>query len=285
MKAQLKSRCPFSSPIFGDIVSACNPDTGVVRWVEEGTPLRINRKIESKKGSSHRPKRRPNRRPWRTRRCKWRGATLSTILQSWRTRRTRRWRWKDLSNWVFSRGSPSKWWKERADKSKKRRLIIDVRRSGGNSKAKLNEKLVLPRALDAVTSMKTMVRLKGSVAEQRELLKREMVLIDASDVFPHLAVHYQELEHCLTPGLQQDEFFLFRALLFGYKTAPFLTLEQGGRLAGMGAASMRPVVRRTLSSLSRRFLAMWLLQGTLQRRMKSRDSSSTRWGLWDSTFP
>ena len=53
MKAQLKSKWTFTSPIHGDLLEAwttkaADPDTEVARWVTEGTPLGINRDIKNK---------------------------------------------------------------------------------------------------------------------------------------------------------------------------------------------------------------------------------------------
>ena len=106
--------------------------------------------------------------------------------------------------------------KERPDGSKKRRLIIDLRRSGGNSKAKLEEKLVLPRSVDIVQSIKELVRLQNqpTLEQERSLWRRELILVDVSDAFPHLGVHPSELGHCLTPDVQSDDehFLLFRPI-------------------------------------------------------------------------
>eukprot|EP00435_Cladocopium_sp_Y103_P069897 s29_g34.t1 len=168
----------------------------------------------------------------------------------------------------FSQGTISKLAiivKERPDKTKKRRLIIDLRRSGGNSKAKLKEKLVLPRASDAVRTLRQMVKMKPepTAQEMTERWSREMVLVDVSDAFPHLAVHHQELEHCLTPGLAEDEFYLFRSLLFGYKTAPLLW----SRVAAWVARFLQSCVP-VHEGQHQVYLddSFWVLQGPLNRR-------------------
>ena len=91
----------------------------------------------------------------------------------------------------------------------------------------------------------------------------EMVLIDVADAFPHLAVHHQELEHCITPGLHEGEFFLFRALLFGYKTAPLLWSRVAAWLGRMIQSCVPLHEGRHQIYLDD---SLWLLQGTLQRR-------------------
>lgn len=51
--------------------------------------------------------------------------------------------------------------KKREDDSLKLRLIIDFRRSVGNAKANLEEKIVLPRCLDAIKVTSQPVPLPG----------------------------------------------------------------------------------------------------------------------------
>ena len=53
---------------------------------------------------------------------------------------------------------------------------------------------------------------------------RELVVIDISNAFMALGVH-AEHPHTLAPSLDEGEFYLFAALLFGYKTAPLLGRE------------------------------------------------------------
>ena len=66
---------------------------------------------------------------------------------------------------------------------RKRRLVIDLRRSGGNAKSHLPEKLVLPRPGDAIQ----MVREQKAKIKQRTAAARrdgaEFVLIDVADAF------------------------------------------------------------------------------------------------------
>ena len=169
----------------------------------------------------------------------------------------------------FSQGAISKLAlivKERPDGTKKRRLIIDLRRSGGNSKADLPEKLVLPRALDGIETLRSLHTLKSEVSleDQRSRWGREMVLVDVSDAFPHLGVHPKELEHCLAPDVEStDSFLLFRAMLFGYKTAPLLW----SRVAAWMARALQSCVPFE-EGQHQVYLddSFWCLQGTLARR-------------------
>ena len=46
--------------------------------------------------------------------------------------------------------------KQKADGSTKRRIVIDMRRSKGNERARVGERIILPRAQDIVTSLRVM---------------------------------------------------------------------------------------------------------------------------------
>ena len=285
MRAQLKSKWVYTSPIQSDIVSAwtskaADADVEVARWIDEGTPLGINLDIKSRGIFPPSDKESEQESMVDAAMQMARGSLVNyasvrenvedTKVEVERLEKLGFLKRLDEKTVMeeFSQGTISRLAiivKERPDKTKKRRLIIDLRRSGGNSKARLEERLVLPRALDAVGMMRTMAKMKEgpNIAEQRELWKRELVLIDISDAFPHLAVHHQELEHCLTPGLQEGEFFLFRALLFGYKTAPLLWSRVAAWLGRLLQACVPLHEGRHQIYLDD---SLWLIQGTLQRR-------------------
>lgn len=117
----------------------------------------------------------------------------------------------------------------------KRRIILDLRRSGGNRKAQLPEKVVLPRPKDGVS----MVR--DNYNQRRSHHARKLVVIDINDAFMSLAVRECELPHTLAPEVQPEDFVLFCALLFGYKTAPLLW----SRLAACLARLLQAMFRRS----------------------------------------
>ena len=66
----------------------------------------------------------------------------------------------------------------------------------------------------------------------------ELVMIDISDAYMHLAVKEEEKGHCLAPALDDDHWLLFVALLFGFKTAP-LTWS---RVAAMVARLVQSII-------------------------------------------
>lgn len=75
MRAQLKSKWAYTSPIQGDIVSAwtakaADADVEVSKWIEEGTPWALT--STSKAGaSSLRLTKSQNKNHWSTRQCRW----------------------------------------------------------------------------------------------------------------------------------------------------------------------------------------------------------------------
>lgn len=86
--------------------------------------------------------------------------------------------------------------KPRPDGTRKRRLIIDLRRSGGNSKETGRENSPTKghgRGGDGEGNALT-TSTNIHIDEQRARRGRELTLIDIADAFPHLPVHEKELE-------------------------------------------------------------------------------------------
>ena len=155
--------------------------------------------------------------------------------------------------------------KTKEDGSKKRRIIIDLRRSGGNSKAVLPERLILPRPADAIAMLRKMHALRADKPTPQERTM-EMVLIDVSDAFMHLAIAEEEKGHCLTPALDSQHWLLFVALLFGYKTAP-LTWS---RVAAMTARLIQSIIPAE-KGMHQVYLddSLWVLCGRLATRNRT----------------
>eukprot|EP00435_Cladocopium_sp_Y103_P011877 s4293_g3.t1 len=124
--------------------------------------------------------------------------------------------------------------KQKADGSTKRRIVIDMKRSQGNSRAQVKERIILPRAQDVVASLRVMKAREHELKEEpqlRSILKGaqgyeeseiEFFLVDLQDAFCHFGVHPQELRHCVSPGLQSGTAILWIAMLFGFKAAPLV---------------------------------------------------------------
>ena len=115
--------------------------------------------------------------------------------------------------------------KEKPDGSTKRRIVLDMRRSQGNARALVEERIVLPRMVDVTAMLRDMWLTKvhheevGAMDAQDNF---EFYLIDLSDAFCHFAVRREELRHCVTPDEWDREALLWTSMLFGYRAAPLL---------------------------------------------------------------
>ena len=164
--------------------------------------------------------------------------------------------------------------------AKKRRIILDLRRSGGNKKAKLPERLVLPRPKDAISMVRdAYAKTNWQKVEEGEEKAMELAVIDISDAFMALPVHREEHQHTLAPGLEKDEYLAFVALLFGYKVAPLLW----SRVASMVARLIQSVVPGYRGQ-HQCYLddSLWVLTGTLKQSLrvslsKGERASSVQW--------
>lgn len=156
--------------------------------------------------------------------------------------------------------------KTKEDGTLKKRLVIDLRRSQGNAKASLPEKLVLPRPLDGVEMLRDLRQghPRGATTEEsKERWGLEMALVDVSDAFMSLAVEEAEWPHTVTPTTKENEYCVFCALLFGYKTAPLLYSRVAALLARCLQSAMDPSLAMHQVYLDD---SLWGLQGTLKQR-------------------
>ena len=120
--------------------------------------------------------------------------------------------------------------KQNDDGSVKRRIILDMRRSFGNQRARTDERIVLPRVVDVLKMLQDMWS-DRSDEKARRLSKEdddfEIYLIDLEDAFCHFPIRKEELRHCVTPDELEDQPIVWRAMLFSFKAAPLVM----GRLA------------------------------------------------------
>lgn len=148
----------------------------------------------------------------------------------------------------------------------KRRIVIDLRRSGGNSKSKLPEKLVLPRLVDFIKGLKDLRKEGPKVEHMVGTKSLELALIDIHDAFTVFPVAAKELCHTLSPSTRPKELLMFQALLFGYKVAPLLY----SRFAAMLGRFLQSGVQEG-AGVSQIYLddTIWALQGELRDRTSS----------------
>ncbi len=151
--------------------------------------------------------------------------------------------------------------KEKPDNTKKLRIVIDLKRSGGNARSELPERLILPRPLDAVQSLREQRRKRRE--EGQAEAGAEFALIDISDAFTTLPLHEKELKHSLSPSTREGEILQFRALLFGYRTAPLLYSRLAALMSRLLQAIVDPLVACHHTYLDD---SLWILMGSLQQR-------------------
>ena len=160
----------------------------------------------------------------------------------------------------------------------KRRVIIDLKRSGGNDKATLPEKIVLPRPGDAIEIMR--VYDKRQPFGSNTTYARELVMIDISGAFMALGVYPDEHPHTLAPNLDPGEFYLFAALLFSYKTAPLLWF----RVAALWARMSRSFFRGHEAQHQVYLTGCGCYKGSLKSAIQSWRSSSPQRQHWASKW-
>lgn len=149
------------------------------------------------------------------------------------------------------------------DGQKKRRIVIDLRRSGGNAKSVLPEKLVLPRLTDGVKLIKEIRKRSTQASDPAGEHEMELALVDVSDAFTVLPVAKAELKHTMAPSTKEGEMLVFQALLFGYKVAPLLY----SRFAALIARLLQGAIKLNRGG-HEVYLddSLWVLQGTLAAR-------------------
>ena len=142
--------------------------------------------------------------------------------------------------------------KEKGDGAIKRRIIIDLLRSGGNERARVPERIVLPRCTDFTKSVRRLWKLKEVRLHEKDALDDlsaesedddegiEMIGADLSDACCHFGVAAEELKNCLAPAVEEDEILVFCAMLFGFKGAPLVM----GRLSAALARLWQSMIMR-----------------------------------------
>ena len=170
--------------------------------------------------------------------------------------------------------------KKKDDGSVKRRIIIDLLRSGGNARCRVPERIVLPRAVDVIESFRylwsTRDRMRGKSRDEEWELDEdrpdggifdfELVTVDLSDAYCHLPVHPEEHPNCLSPGLRQSETLMWVAMLFGFKGAPLLMGRFAACLARIWQSLVAPSEMQSQLYMDD---PMWILRGPTSRRNRN----------------
>ncbi|CAL1167184.1 unnamed protein product [Cladocopium goreaui] len=147
--------------------------------------------------------------------------------------------WEEVQSY-FDKGTVSRLaliLKEKPDGSMKRRVVVDLLRSGGNSRTTTPERIVLPRIVDVTRMARDMAVKNEGDNEDRSA---EFVMFDLQDAFCHFPVCREELSNCLAPGNRENQAILFRALLFGFKSAPLLMGRLSAAVGRLWQSLMSP---------------------------------------------
>ena len=97
--------------------------------------------------------------------------------------------------------------KDKPDGTRKRRVIVDMLRSGGNARATCPERIILPRIADVTEMAKDMFRrsqikiMQGKRKREDVQVEAELVSFDLQDAFCHFGISQGELRNSLAPLL------------------------------------------------------------------------------------
>ena len=250
----LKEKLSFTSPLHADLWDAWgkisrDPDTSLPGFMRNGAPLGMELNIPSSNGVFPTTESKPEEETEPVVEFETIKGLLNyksvqeqpieakiEIERNIRKGFVKRLSWDETEK-MFKKGTCSRMallLKEKPDGTTKRRIILDMRRSGGNSRARVEERIVLPRLSDVVSMVKNLKSREAEFHEQlvtaginrdrasREVGEREFILVDLADAFCHFAVASEELCHCVTPDEASEGCLLWVAMLFGYKAAPLI---------------------------------------------------------------
>ena len=268
----LKDNLAFKSPLQADLWDAWgkvarDPDTSLPSFMRKGAPLGMNLEIPGSNGIFPQTEAKDNETVEPTVEFESIKGLLNyksvqeqpveakiEIDRNIRRGFVVRLSWKEVEE-RFETGTCSRMallLKQKQDGSVKRRIILDMRRSGGNSRAKVDERIILPRLGDVVGMVKDLKSKESQLYQQivaagvnpatarDDVGEREFILVDLADAFCHFAVADEELCHCVTPDETSDGCLLWVAMLFGYKAAPLVMARLSSALGRLLAGFMMP---------------------------------------------
>ena len=136
------------------------------------------------------------------------------------------------------------------DGSTKRRVVTDLKRSSGNDRASVPERIILPRIQDVVRTMRDLWRQSHQLEEHLyksygpdiggEILDTEFVSIDFRDAFCHFANDRREWKQCITPDEKDAQALMWVAMTFGYKGAPLIMARLSSAVGRLIQSLLRP---------------------------------------------
>ena len=130
--------------------------------------------------------------------------------------------------------------KTREEGTTKVRLIIDLRRSGGNGGIELPERVVLPRLSDLTTSILELMVCDSETMEvqQGESIDYDLSVVDFEDAFRTLAI--REQDRGVMAIRTHEGWAVFKRLCCGMAAAQLVWCRVSAAAARLGQACFRP---------------------------------------------
>ena len=263
-----KDELQFQSPLDPKMWRAWadlsgDPDRWISRWAEDGAPLGMAKDIPSSEGifpPSKGKEATDDVTPELEEQCKVinyksfeefpedAAAEIDRLLEAGFAKKIP----KGIAKERFGDGTVSRLAllvKQKDDKTVKRRIIVDMKRSGGNDRASCPERIILPRIQDVsnmgIDLAKRCLEVEEATWNYRkdrrgtDPVVAQLISFDLKDAFCHYGLCKEELKHSLAP-LDEDHFVLFSAMLFGFKSAPLIMGRLAASIGRLWQAMMEP---------------------------------------------
>eukprot|EP00435_Cladocopium_sp_Y103_P034006 s3229_g8.t1 len=119
---------------------------------------------------------------------------------------------------------------QQEDGSTGRKICLDMSRSMGDSRVKLDERIILPRLTDVIGMLRDMWKDRGGEKGRRGgdgNNEVELFTLEVQDIFCQFPIRMEELGHCITADENDEGALVWTAMMTGFRAAPQLA----GRLA------------------------------------------------------
>ena len=128
--------------------------------------------------------------------------------------------------------------KERDDGTLKVRMVIDLRRSGGNGEVNLPERVVLPRLSDFTASITNLLESSQTPGPPHPDHGYELAVVDFEDAFHTLAL--KESDRGVMTIRTVNGWAVFRRLCCGMAAAPLVWCRVGAAAGRLGQDLFEP---------------------------------------------
>ena len=119
----------------------------------------------------------------------------------------------------------------------KHRIIVDLLRAGGNLRAAVPERIVLPRMCDLIASIRKLWQQRDPQGEGDPTWAVELFGVDLADAYMQFGIDEREVPHSIAPSLD-ERLLVLRAMSFGYRGAPLIMGRLTSALMRMWQATL-----------------------------------------------